>query len=386
MNDEDPFSRSPQFDFGPYSCPRDQDDAGGPWPVTAWSRLPEAGKLVRMPDGATWFASLFGSPEASYAETQARFTVEGTRLHSHANGKSFEIGTFTTPTLNELRASVAERRSGRIHVRHEAIGDVLKLHGQSEQQGATFQVASQLNCLEFAHPNMTPEDGITGYAHDPTQGPACALAAAPATLFRNYFAPLGGRIGQTREHQIDNLDVLTAALGAPGEYFTVRNGYTFSEAPRLRALAATLAHHDREALLGAVKIGVQRRVEVTFTDRFVSPSQPQWVSQAFCSAISCGYTDLALDLWEPLATLVLDAAYEATLLAAASDLDQGDGSGIVWLTFLGGGAFGNRPEWIARAIGRALVRCQDLPLDVRVGHYRRIDSSMQRDIDATTGC
>lgn len=335
-----------------------------------------------MTSHGTWFASLFGSPESAYAETQARFTVEGTRLRSLANGRAFEIGTFATPTLEDLRSAVAQRDSGRLRVRHEAIGDVLALHGQSQHEGAMFQVASQLNCLEFAHPNMTPEDGVTGYAHDPTQGPACALAAAPATVFRNYFAPVDGRVGQTREHQIDNLDALAAMLGAPGEYFTIRNGYSASEAARLRALATTLAHHDREALLGAVKIGVQRGVEVTFAERFVAPAQPHRVSQAFCSAISCGYTNLGLDLWEPLATLVLDAAYEATLLAAADDLAQGEGSGVVWLTFLGGGAFGNRPQWIARAIGRALARCQGLPLDVRIAHYQRIDPSMQRDVDS----
>lgn len=126
---------------------------------------------------------------------------------------------------------------------------------------------------------------------------------------------------------------------------------------------------------------MQRGIEVAFAERFVAPAQPQRVSQVFCSALSCGYTNLGVDLWEPLATLVLDAVYEATLLAAAMDLAQGEGSGTVWLTFVGGGAFGNPPEWIARAIGRALVRCQALPLEIRIAHYRRIDSSMQRRID-----
>ena len=44
--------------------------------------------------------------------------------------------------------------------------------------------------------------------------------------------------------------------------------------------------------------------------------QPQLVSQAYCSAISCAYGDIPVDMWEPLATLVLDACYEATLWAA----------------------------------------------------------------------
>ena len=34
---------------------------------------------------------------------------------------------------------------------------------------------------------MTPEDGVTRYKDDPTQGPACAIAASAATMYRNYF-------------------------------------------------------------------------------------------------------------------------------------------------------------------------------------------------------
>ena len=39
---------------------------------------------------------------------------------------------------------------------------------------------------------MTPEHGVTRYQHDRTQGPACAIAAGAATIYRNYFAPVGG--------------------------------------------------------------------------------------------------------------------------------------------------------------------------------------------------
>ena len=39
----------------------------------------------------------------------------------------------------------------------------------------------------------------------------------------------------------------------------------------------------------------------------------QRVTQTFCSALSCGYSDGSEEQWEPLARVVLDAAYEATL-------------------------------------------------------------------------
>jgi hypothetical protein len=37
--------------------------------------------------------------------------------------------------------------------------------------------------------HTVPEDGVTAYAADPTQGPACALACAAGSVYRNYFCP-----------------------------------------------------------------------------------------------------------------------------------------------------------------------------------------------------
>lgn len=340
-------------------------------------------------DPTRWFEQLFGFPEASYAATRSMFAVEGPMLRSLANGRSFAIGTFCTPSLAELRDRTRGARPGRLKVTHEAIGDVLELHGRRENRGSLFQVASQLNCLEFADPRAVPEDGVTDYATDPTQGPACSLAAAAATVYRNYFVPVGGIAGQTRSRQLDTLDALADLLGRAGAYWEVRNGYTWSDEPRLARLREALARHDRNALLGAVKIGVHANVGVTFDQRFAEPAEPTTVTQAFCSAISCGYTSIALDLWEPLATLVLDAAYEATLLAALLDASARtplespgvEGPKKVWLTLLGGGAFGNRIEWIGRAIGRALARLDGVDLDVRIAHYRTINDAVVREVD-----
>src|SRR4029077_13447538 len=44
------------------------------------------------------------------------------------------------------------------------------------------------------------------------QGPACAMAAGAATIYRNYFAPVDGEIGQTRDRQIDALAGVGTAL------------------------------------------------------------------------------------------------------------------------------------------------------------------------------
>ena len=45
----------------------------------------------------------------------------------------------------------------------------------------------------------------------------------------------------------------------------------------------------------------------------------------------------------------------------------------VYLTSLGGGAFGNPHEWIADAINEALDMFESHPIDVYQVHYRMVD-------------
>ncbi|MBC8068912.1 MAG: hypothetical protein IAG13_11310 [Deltaproteobacteria bacterium] len=61
-----------------------------------------------------WFERLFGFPEGDWVSTQRAFVLEGSRLRSLASGRTFGVGAFTTPSL----------------------------------------------CLEFAGPEVVPEDGV----------------------------------------------------------------------------------------------------------------------------------------------------------------------------------------------------------------------------------
>jgi hypothetical protein len=76
----------------------------------------------------------------------------------------------------------------------------------------------------------------------------------------------------------------------------------------------------------------------------------------------------AIGALEAIASLVLEAAYEATMLAAVLNNQRG-GSNVVLLTLLGGGAFGNEAEWINAAIRRALTMMSGFGLDVRFVSY-----------------
>jgi hypothetical protein len=320
-----------------------------------------------------WFERLTGFRETGYVDTRRRLEVDGDRLRSIVNGKSYVIGELELVLLETLRERVHSggQSSGRIRVRI-VTGDVRRLHHSPEHAGALFQVASQFNLLEMVSPEVTPEKGVTRYERDATQGPACAIAAGAATIYRNYFAPVGDGIGQTRERQLNGLadlgTALSTALGMPVEaLWTMRNGYALGTRAGLDAITghlAMLSPEQTDTLRGMLRIGVHRDVEVTDTD---STDRPR-VSQAFCSALPVAYSEVPKTHWRSFASLVLESAYEATLWAAVDNAQRG-GTNVVLLTRLGGGAFGNEDEWIDAAMRRALQRAAEWDLDVKLVSY-----------------
>jgi len=154
--------------------------------------------LAMQPD---WFARLTGFRETSYDAARRQLIVEGDELVSKVNGKRYGIGTLEVATLAELCTRVEVPTDGRTAVQC-VDGEARAMHADPEPEGAQFQVASQFNLLEMTGPSVTPEDGVTRYSGDHTQGPPCAIAAGAATICRNYFAPVDSEIGQTRERQI----------------------------------------------------------------------------------------------------------------------------------------------------------------------------------------
>jgi hypothetical protein len=320
-----------------------------------------------------WFERLTGFREGEYAETRANLRVEDRRLQSLINGKSYHIGDLELVSLQALRERVksAGGLPGRLKV-GVVIGDVRQMHRSPANAGALFQVASQFNLLEMVSPTVTPEQGVTRYQHDRTQGPACAIAAGAATIYRNYFALVDGRAGQTAKRQLDGLadlgEALSAALDKPVEaLWQMQNGYALCSRAGLDAIARhleALRPEQVDILRGQLRIGVHSDVEVTDAEAEHRPL----VSQAFCSALPVAYTGVPSAHWKPFASLVLDAAYEATMLAAVLN-KQRSASNVVLLTLLGGGAFGNEAEWINAAIRRALAMMSGFELDVRLVSY-----------------
>lgn len=335
-----------------------------------------------------WFERITGFPETDYASTQARLKVDGEFLVSQVNGKRQRVGQLEVVALKTLRERRTVRKTETRRTSVQCLcGDVRELHARPEFAGATFQVASQFNLLEMVGPDVTPEDGVTRYITDRTQGPACAIAAGAGTIYRNYFARVGEGLGQTKQRQIDTLaplgEALAARLNRPVQsLWTMRNGYALCTVDGLSAICRYLQKVDEselDELRGMLAVGVQRDVAVTDVHR----DEPTVVTQAYCSALPIAYSGIESSAWEPFARLVLESAYEATLLAAVEQAHRGL-KPTVLLTRLGGGVFGNPDDWIDDAIRTGLARVESEGLDVRLVSYGEIHPRMQR-IQASWG-
>ena len=113
----------------------------------------------------------------------------------------------------------------------------------------------------------------------------------------------------------------------------------------------------------ALRIGVHWKTQVGLSDT-------QKVTQVFCSAFPISYSDLSQDDWEPFARTILRSTYQSTLAVGAFLSMSYSRRVKVYLTKVGGGAFGNPDKWIADAISTAIKKYEMYPLDVYLVHYR----------------
>ena len=307
-----------------------------------------------------WFEKLFGFFESSPDAVRENIELKENFLHSKVNGRSFNIGRLLTPSLGQLRSSVKKHSTqskGKLKVQN-IIGNVREFHCDLINANSLFQVASQFNLLEMVDPDVTPERGVTIYELDQTQGPACAIAAGAATVYRNYFTDVNGKIGQTFDNQIDCLSEVGNILGNIDEsLWSMKNGYAMCSIKGLSKVNEKLESMDeqeKDRIRESLHIGLHLGVEVTEKNA----PEGQLISQAFCSALPVAYSDIPSELWKNFAKLILESSYEATLCAAIANKDI-SGSNKLFLTLLGGGAFGNDPSWICDAMVSAFKKYKE---------------------------
>lgn len=314
-----------------------------------------------------WFKKLTGFDEISPDNVRSNLKIEGNSFISNVTGKVFSFGTLQVPTLLELKkiSPPLDEFEDKIRV-NELVENVKELHEQIENENALFQAASQFNLLEMVGPHIIPENGIDIYENDYTQGPVCAIACGAGTIYRNYYAQVGNQVGQTKENQIDCLELVGQALeNDEYGYWTMQNGYAMFSQKGLLALnkkIASLTLADREALKDKLKTGIQWNTEVT------TSITKHTVSQIYCSALPVAYCQMESIYWESFARIILEATYESTLYAALINWERNK-SEKVFLTLVGGGAFGNEEHWIVESIQQTISKFKHTPLHVQIVSY-----------------
>ena len=169
----------------------------------------------------------------------------------------------------------------------------------------------------------------------------------------------------------------------------VKNGYSFASRENLDDINRKLSSLDQSQLMEHINVGIHSDVGVIFSDRYIDISNQELkVNQVYCSTLSIAYNGGNIDInsWEPLASLILDSCYEATILAGILNRikhQDSKRSKHIFLTFIGGGVFGNKDEWISRAIAKALILADRMNEDIEINicHYSQVNQSIVRLIE-----
>lgn len=325
---------------------------------------------------SNWFYELFGFDEMEH-DVYEKLVIKENKLTSLVNNKSYDIGQFECVNIRDLWEDNYQNPKmikNSLIVTTET-GDISEIMNRSENKNAVFQVASQFNCLEMSGPSIIPEDGVTRYANDRTQGPCCAISAGPATVYRNYFAPVtekeGFQTGQSNDKQICNIDDLLNVICKIDDDniirrdFNTQNGYTITTDNCLKKMNPIILKNYK-MLSGYIKVGIHSNIQVTCKNwgKEIRTDNDHYVHQVFCSAPSVSYSNNDIKLWEPFARLILNATYEAAFLATINLC-----STKLFLTRVGGGVFGCCNSWIDDAIVRACKIFKHYPIQVILVDY-----------------
>jgi hypothetical protein len=323
----------------------------------------------------SWFKNAFGFSERSYNDTKIIFNSMVTHVNGipHINNMScgeFELVSEDTHQLDQLS------KVGTVTLEN-IVGDVVTLHMSKHNNCATFQVASQFNCLEMINPTVNPENGITCYSSDKTQGPICAMCCPAGIAFRNYLVQMHGETGQTSDTQIDMSKPCKTFIET---FFTnyplwqIRNGYMmFQNEDNLKTVSRILMESPitRRAFRSFIQSGSHTDQSIKINGKLYKHK----VNHVYCSGLPINYNNINHDMWDGLAELFLEAMYYNTLVCAVHNNIKSGINAPCYLTMIGGGVFGMKHYQIVRAIQRAcnVVAKRGYSLNVFVVHYMSIN-------------
>eukprot|EP00792_Barthelona_sp_PAP020_P005091 TRINITY_DN2490_c0_g4_i1.p1 TRINITY_DN2490_c0_g4~~TRINITY_DN2490_c0_g4_i1.p1 ORF type:complete len:385 (-),score=100.30 TRINITY_DN2490_c0_g4_i1:105-1259(-) len=322
---------------------------------------------------AKWFENCFGFEESSINPDERYLEVEMEEVNFFEgvelpilvnqidckNGNKYIVGHFETPNIFELREKSEEiiehlpnKGHGIVNIISGEIGiqphlfSIIDSQAYPEHAGATFQVASNFNCLELVSNRSSVRSGISGYPYDRTQGPGASMGAYPATFYRSYLHHHKNFVGQM-SHEIELLEDFNVP---------VQNGYILLP-----------QNYDMNSIKdsGTIRVGNHQFVEVVFEKRegfdYFKIQNPQLIHQVFTAALNFCDHFRNEEKARVVAKKCLRASYEGTIRSAIinSQLSRAmnlPGANKVFLTLIGGGVFQNPHSDIFEAI----IECKDL--------------------------
>lgn len=325
-----------------------------------------------------WFKNIFGFPESAaavYRNIHYSETENGVILTDDANGKKFQAGIFKAVSVKDF-AHLTPRGNGKLHVikgngdasRKRHLVDVFAAQQHPDNNGATYQAASNFNSLEFATATTTAAKGITNYPNDETQGPYCAIACGASILFRNYFMKVPGsrHLGQLSK-ELNLLDETP---------IHVEHGYAIigtEDSKRLDALKFDWSD------LGHYKVGMHSNCEVTTCRKRgqflpLETETKQVAHHVYCAAFNLLGSVAQTPFTRGVSERIIEAEYRATILCAWDNAVRyrgRAGSNKLFLTLVGCGVFNNPVTVVCAQIAKCVELIVESGLDVFVVCYDR---------------
>jgi hypothetical protein len=331
-----------------------------------------------------WFHKCFGFTETNdYLYNQQKI-----KYLFHV-GKYKKIGRYDVGNFKLFRFSGYSQINncllGNVTIKNIK-GNIIKIHEATLYNNSTIQVASQLNCLEMENTLITPENGITIYQNDGTQGPRCALRTPSGIAYRNYLIPITNEsYGQTHNNQLNMADELLIFLKKQDHkiQYIYKNGYLFIDNFNLKKINNIL------------KINMMYNISITLIktashtgmgvcDRNYNFIENQHINHVLCSGLPIYYNKgyYEKDVWDLLSGVFLKAFYKNTLLIACNN-NKIYGDKPCFLTQIGGGVFDMKHSIIIEAIQYAVEYIKNLgyKLNIYIVHYIN-ENSNRKQLDA----
>lgn len=317
-------------------------------------------------DISTWMQWFVGADEESLIQNKDHF-LDAHGDFKHPRGeKSWCVGTFTQPSVEDLMRQVQQMEPTRTARQNCPLNivdgtDIGRYQASFKTEDKVMvQIASNFHCLENGSPQCPPDMGhlVQGYCRDCTQGPAAAFGVPGASLVRAHYAFKADGTdpslwGQTEVRQVNLLSNICKAA-SPNEHFV---GDCLNGKARLLGEETDVTPDRIDEVASRIKVGLHVDAEVVFTRgssrRTLKVVEERPLVDQVCTATLCyGLANAQHNppkkALENLTQAILRASYEGTYLAAIAQ-----GRRKLLLTLIGGASFRNPMQLILEELKHA---------------------------------